>query len=93
MDFGKTEEQNIEVMQRLGELTAYEYPILLASSRKGFIGSMLAVYLQKIAMKGTVAACITGVFQGVDMVRVHNVKMHKRAFGCSRWLHYEVNNG
>ena len=29
-----SEEQNIEVMQRLGELTAYEYPVLLAPSRK-----------------------------------------------------------
>ena len=51
LDFGKTEKQNIEVMQRLGELTAYEYPILLALAAS--VSSVLcwAVYLQKIAMK------------------------------------------
>ncbi|MDU7754008.1 MAG: dihydropteroate synthase, partial [Veillonella sp.] len=36
--------------------------------------------------EGTVAACITGVFQGVDMVRVHNVKMHKRALAVADGL-------
>ena len=49
--FGKTEEQNIEVMQRLGELTAHEYPILLAPSRKGLSGLCWAVCHQKNAMK------------------------------------------
>lgn len=84
--FGKTEEQNIEVMQRLGELTAHEYPILLAPSRKGFIGSMLGGLPPEERDEGTVAACITGVFQGVDMVRVHNVKMHKRALAVADGL-------
>lgn len=84
--FGKTEEQNIEVMQRLGELTAYEYPVLLAPSRKRFIGSMLGGVPPEDRDEGTVAACITGVFQGVDMVRVHNVKMHKRALAVADGL-------
>ena len=73
-------------MQRLGELTAYEYPILLAPSRKGFIGSMLGGLPSEERDEGTVAACITGVFQGVDMVRVHNVKMHKRALAVADGL-------
>lgn len=77
--FGKTYEQNIEVVQRLGELTAYEYPILLAPSRKRFIGAMLGDVPAQERDEGTVAVCITGVFQGIDMVRVHNVKMHKQA--------------
>ncbi len=50
-------------MQRLGELTAYEYPILLAPSRKRFIGSMLGGLPPEERDEGTVAACITGVFQ------------------------------
>ena len=45
-----------------------------------------AVCLQKERDEGTVAACITGVFQGVDMVRVHNVKMHKRALAVADGL-------
>ena len=36
--------------------------------------------------EGTVAACITGVFQGVDMVRVHNVKTAQTRLSCSRRL-------
>ena len=73
-------------MQRLGELTAYEYPILLAPSRKGFIGSMLGGLPPEERDEGTVAACITGVFQGVDMVRVHNVKNAQTRLSRSRWL-------
>ena len=84
--FGKTEEQNIEVLQRLGEITAYEYPVLLAPSRKRFIGSMLGGLPPEERDEGTVAACITGVFQGIDMVRVHNVLMHKRALAVADGL-------
>ena len=36
--------------------------------------------------EGTVAACITGVFQGIDMVRVHNVLMHKRSLAVADGL-------
>ncbi|WP_298702946.1 dihydropteroate synthase [uncultured Veillonella sp.] len=81
--FGKTGEQNIEVMQRLGELTAYEYPVLLAASRKRFIGAILHDCAPDERDEGTVAACITGVIQGVDMVRVHNVDMHKKALSVA----------
>lgn len=77
--FGKTGAQNIEVLQRLGEITAYEYPVLLAPSRKRFIGTILNDIPANQRDEGTVAACITGIIQGVDMVRVHNVDMHKKA--------------
>lgn len=77
--FGKTGAQNIEVLQRLGEITAYEYPVLLAPSRKRFIGTILNGIPADQRDEGTVAACITGIIQGVDMVRVHNVDMHKKA--------------
>lgn len=77
--FGKTGAQNIEVLQRLGEITAYEYPVLLAPSRKGFIGTILNDIPADQRDEGTVAICITGIIQGVDMVRVHNVDMHKKA--------------
>lgn len=77
--FGKTGAQNIEVLQRLGEITAYEYPVLLAPSRKGFIGTILNDIPADQRDEGTVAVCITGIIQGVDMVRVHNVDMHKKA--------------
>ena len=77
--FGKDYAQNVEVIQRLGEITVYEYPVLLAPSRKRFIGTILNELPAQERDEGTVAACITGMIQGVDMVRVHNVEMHKRA--------------
>ena len=77
--FGKDYAQNVEVIQRLGEITVYEYPVLLAPSRKGFIGTILNELPADQRDEGTVATCITGMIQGVDMVRVHNVEMHKRA--------------
>ncbi len=77
--FGKDYAQNVEVIQRLGEITVYEYPVLLAPSRKGFIGTILNELPEEERDEGTVATCITGMIQGVDMVRVHNVEMHKRA--------------
>ncbi|WP_127147549.1 dihydropteroate synthase [Veillonella sp. VA139] len=77
--FGKDYAQNVEVIQRLGEITVYEYPVLLAPSRKRFIGTILNELSADQRDEGTVATCITGMIQGVDMVRVHNVEMHKRA--------------
>ena len=77
--FGKDYSQNVEVIQRLGEITVYEYPVLLAPSRKRFIGTILNELPAEERDEGTVATCITGMIQGVDMVRVHNVEMHKRA--------------
>ncbi len=77
--FGKDYAQNVEVIQRLGEITVYEYPVLLAPSRKRFIGTILNELPPEERDEGTVATCITGMIQGVDMVRVHNVGMHKRA--------------
>lgn len=79
ISFGKDYAQNVEVIQRLGEITVYEYPVLLAPSRKGFIGTILNELPAEERDEGTVATCITGMIQGVDMVRVHNVEMHKRA--------------
>ena len=79
ISFGKDYAQNVEVIQRLGEITVYEYPVLLAPSRKGFIGTILNELPADQRDEGTVATCITGMIQGVDMVRVHNVEMHKRA--------------
>ena len=84
--FGKDYAQNVEVIQRLGEITVYEYPVLLAPSRKGFIGTILNDLPAEERDEGTVATCITGMIQGVDMVRVHNVKMHKRALAVADGL-------
>lgn len=81
--FGKNYEQNIEVIHRLDELAAFEFPILLGPSRKRFIGTMLNDVPPSERDEGTAAVCILGVLSGADAVRVHNVKMVKRALTVS----------
>jgi len=84
--FGKTQEQNLEVLQRLEELQALGRPILLGSSRKSFIGWVLDLTpeqrLNEVAfvppgdqrLEGTAATIAIGITKGADIVRVHDVK-------------------
>lgn len=76
--FGKTAEQNVVVMARMGELNDLGCPILLGTSRKSFIGKILDV-VPKERMEGTVATTVMGIIQGADIVRVHDVKENFRA--------------
>jgi len=84
--FGKTQEQNLEVLQRLEELKMLGRPILLGSSRKSFIGWVLDLTPKqrsnKVAfvppgdkrLEGTAATIAIGIAKGADIVRVHDVK-------------------
>ena len=76
--FGKTFEQNLEVLRRLGELRDLGYPILLGTSRKSVIGNVLHLE-PKDRVEGTVATTVLGVRDGVDIVRVHDVTENLRA--------------
>lgn len=76
--FGKTFEQNIEVLRRLGELKTLGYPILLGTSRKSVIGNVLNVE-PKERLEGTIATTVLGIRDGVDIVRVHDVKENLKA--------------
>ncbi len=71
--FGKTWEQNLYVMKHLSDLTALPYPMLLGTSRKGFIGRILDLPVTE-RMEGTGATCVAGVLAGCAIVRVHDVK-------------------
>lgn len=76
--FGKNPEQNIQVMARLKELNDLGYPILLGTSRKSMIGKILDLP-PKERVEGTIATTVLGIVQGVDIVRVHDVKENFRA--------------
>lgn len=71
--FAKNLEQSIETMQRLDELAAMGYPVLLATSRKRMIGSILGLPVHE-RVEGTAATCAYGVMKGCHMMRVHDVK-------------------
>ncbi len=70
--FGKTREQNLELIDRLSELRALGYPTLIGPSRKSFIGFTLDLLADQ-RMEGTGAAIAVGIVRGADIVRVHDV--------------------
>lgn len=74
--FGKTLEQNLEVVRRLDELRILKCPILLGTSRKSFIGAVLDCP-PKDRLEGTAATTAIGIMKGADIVRVHDVKQMK----------------
>jgi len=71
--FGKTLEQNLEMMRRLAELKVLRKPILLGSSRKSVIGLVLNLPADQ-RIEGTAATIAIGIANGADMVRVHDVE-------------------
>ena len=70
--FGKTLEGNLELIHRLGELTALERPILLGTSRKSMIGLVLDLPVDQ-RLEGTAATVALSIANGADIVRVHDV--------------------
>jgi dihydropteroate synthase len=75
--FGKTIEQNLELIDRLDELKALGYPVLIGPSRKSFIGYTLDLPPEQ-RTEGTAAAVAVGVVRGADIVRVHDVEYMSR---------------
>lgn len=75
--FGKTVEQNLELVNRLGEIKALGYPLLLGPSRKSFIGYTLDLPPSE-RVEGTAAVCAIGIARGADIIRVHDVEVMVR---------------
>ena len=80
--FGKTVEQNVEIVRRLAELKVLGRPILLGTSRKSFIGHVLDLPVDQ-RLEGTAATVAIGITNGADMVRVHNVAQMVRVVKMS----------
>ena len=71
--FGKTPDQNLEIIKRLKEFLTLGYPILIGTSRKSTIGYILdAPPDQRI--EGTASTIALSIAEGVDIIRVHDVK-------------------
>jgi dihydropteroate synthase len=71
-DFSKTPAQTIEVLRELPALQAFGRPVLLAVSRKDFIGALTARGPRE-RLAGTLAAVAYGVGAGAHMLRLHDV--------------------
>jgi len=75
--FGKTVEQNLELLNRLDEIRALGFPVLLGPSRKSFIGYTLNLPPDQ-RLEGTAAAVAVGIVRGADILRVHDVEFMAR---------------
>jgi dihydropteroate synthase len=71
--FGKTVEHNLELINRLDEIRALGYPVLLGPSRKSFIGFTLDLPPDQ-RVEGTAATIAVGITRGADIIRVHDVE-------------------
>ena len=79
--FGKSQEQNLELIAKLDQLIANfpDYPLLIGTSRKSFIGRLLADENGTPApaesrLHGTLATITAAILKGAHIVRVHDVK-------------------
>jgi dihydropteroate synthase len=78
--FGKTVQHNLELLRRLGELTKLGRPLVLGTSRKSFLGRLLADAQgqeQPAAvadrLPGTIASSVIAYERGASVLRVHDV--------------------
>ncbi len=69
--FGKSVEQNLELVDKLHEIRELGFPVLLGPSRKSFIGYTLNLPPDQ-RMEGTAAAVSIGIDRGADIIRVHD---------------------
>lgn len=77
--FAKNYDENLEVMKNLNRFSELGFPILLGTSRKSFIGTILNGVSPKERVEGTITTTILGIINKCDFVRVHDVKENKRA--------------
>ncbi len=93
--FGKTWEQNLEMIGRVDQLKTLGYPLLLGTSRKSVIGLTLNLPVNE-RLEGTLVTTVYGVMKGCGIVRVHDVKENVRAIKMAEAIRKaagEVPNG
>lgn len=90
LGFGKTVEQNLELIRRTGELAALGYPVMSALSRKSFVArAMMRAddHTEPAGVKnrltGTIALSVAQMFAGARVFRVHDVKAVSEALAAA----------
>jgi len=74
--FGKSQEQNLELLARLDQLAAAfaEFSLLVGTSRKSFIGRLLGDAPVERRLHGTMASVTAAILSGAHIIRVHDVR-------------------
>ncbi|WP_245535019.1 dihydropteroate synthase [Leadbettera azotonutricia] len=73
--FGKRKDDNLALINRLAEIRVNDYPILMALSRKTFIGEITGKDAEG-RLAGTLAANAAAIMRGADIIRVHDAGEH-----------------
>ncbi|HXX36064.1 MAG TPA: dihydropteroate synthase [Thermodesulfobacteriota bacterium] len=80
--FGKTVEDNLDIIRNLFEFRVLGKPILLGTSRKSFIGKILNVEVGE-RLEGTLSSIAVGVLNGANIIRCHDVLQAKKAIAVA----------
>ena len=75
--FGKTYENNLEIMNNMEILHSFGYPLVLGASRKSVIGMTLDLPVSE-RLEGTLVTTVIAVMKGAMFVRVHDIKENVR---------------
>lgn len=81
--FGKTFEQNLTVLERLGVLKGLGFPLLVGASRKGFIGAITGRANPAERLNGSIAAHVAAVLNGASVIRAHDISSHRDALAVA----------
>jgi dihydropteroate synthase len=71
--FGKRQEDNLNILSKLDELTSYGFPILIGTSRKSFIGRITGEK-EDSRLDGSIISAVYAYLKGASILRVHDVK-------------------
>jgi dihydropteroate synthase len=77
--FAKTAAHNLELIARLDEVRPLERPLLLGTSRKSFLGTLLGGAPPAERAVATAATCVAGLLKGARIFRVHDVLTVRQA--------------
>ncbi|HEV7285682.1 MAG TPA: dihydropteroate synthase, partial [Kaistia sp.] len=80
--FGKTMADNLRILDRIDEIVALGFPVLLGVSRKRFIGEITGRE-PKERLAGTIATNVLAAAKGVSSFRVHDVAAHRDALAVT----------
>lgn len=80
--FGKSVRGSLGLVQRLGEIAALGWPVMIGPSRKSFIGAVLDVDVGE-RLEGTLATCVLALERGARLFRVHDVGAVRRALSVA----------
>ena len=72
-DLNKNTRHSLEITRRLGEITAFGLPTLVAVSNKDFVGETIGRDRGE-RIEGSIAAAVACILQGARIVRMHNVR-------------------